>query len=304
MKQNIPRNVPGLISSSAQAIGGLTLHGAAIGVVLNTPVVIGASRAAVVLADNLYETAREELKTKQEALDAAMAAAADYITICRELLKPTYGKRHSEAWDVTGFRSSLKIPKDPEEMLPLTGSMEGFIVDNAFIHNTELNINPVSAAAIGQNLLNAINAVNAQETEVQRLLDERDAAAKKLRRHLTGLVAESKQLIPGLDPRWLSMGFNRPGAKERPATPTNVVVTLISANKLSLKWDKAARAEYYRVWLKVNGVDTELLPVGSPADLDFTIEGLPANAVLEIAVSALNNGGESVRSEVITVQTS
>ncbi|MFN7140261.1 MAG: fibronectin type III domain-containing protein, partial [Limisphaerales bacterium] len=57
-----------------------------------------------------------------------------------------------------------------------------------------------------------------------------------------------------------------------------------------------------RVWKKVQGVDEEFVPVGSPADRDFTIENLPCDAVVEIAVTAVNRGGESRRSAAITVQ--
>ena len=57
------------------------------------------------------------------------------------------------------------------------------------------------------------------------------------------------------------------------------------------------------MWKKVNAVDEAIVAVGSPADLDFAIEGLPANSTIQFAVSAMNNGGESVLSPVVTVVT-
>lgn len=93
------------------------------------------------------------------------------------------------------------------------------------------------------------------------------------------------------------------GAKAIPAVPQNVIATLIGATSVSLKWDASARAAYYRVWKKVVGVDEEYLPVGSPGDRDFTLEGLPANAQVELLVSAVNNGGESQKSTLAVVQT-
>ena len=54
---------------------------------------------------------------------------------------------------------------------------------------------------------------------------------------------------------------------------------------------------------KVQGVDTEFILVGSPGDLDFTLENLPANSTIEIYVTAVNNGGEGVASEKITIVT-
>jgi hypothetical protein len=85
--------------------------------------------------------------------------------------------------------------------------------------------------------------------------------------------------------------------------PENLHVTLIGNTAAALKWDAAPRAEYYRVWKRVVGADEELVAVGSPADVDFTIEALPGNVEIEIAVSAVNNGGESAVGEVTRVRT-
>jgi hypothetical protein len=81
------------------------------------------------------------------------------------------------------------------------------------------------------------------------------------------------------------------------------MATLIGPGTAALKWNAAARADYYRVWKRVNGTDTELLAVGSPADLGFTIENLPAASAIDIVITAVNSGGESPVSEVITINT-
>jgi hypothetical protein len=51
----------------------------------------------------------------------------------------------------------------------------------------------------------------------------------------------------------------------------------------------------------VVGVDEDFIVVGSITDLDFTLEGLPTGATVQIAVSASNNGGESARCEAVSV---
>jgi hypothetical protein len=63
------------------------------------------------------------------------------------------------------------------------------------------------------------------------------------------------------------------------------------------------RAEHYRVWKRVIGVEAEFVNVDSPTDANFTLENLPAHASVEIAVSAVNNGGESDLSASITIVT-
>ncbi len=94
-----------------------------------------------------------------------------------------------------------------------------------------------------------------------------------------------------------------PGAKATPDKPLNVTAILIGNNGISVKWDDAPRADYYRVWARVVGAQDTLTVVGSPGDLDFTILGLPSNATVEIAVSAINSSGESVKSTVLVVMT-
>ena len=70
-----------------------------------------------------------------------------------------------------------------------------------------------------------------------------------------------------------------------------------------VKWSAAARAEHYRVWIKVNGVDQELRAVGNSTDVGLLLEGLPANSTIQVGVSAVNNGGESAISGVVTLVT-
>jgi len=97
--------------------------------------------------------------------------------------------------------------------------------------------------------------------------------------------------------------LQKPGAEATPDVPQGVSAVLISPNAASVKWLAAPRAEHYRVWKKVEALDTEFVAAGSPADLDFTIESLPSHGTIHIAVSAVNNGGESAPSSLITLVT-
>jgi len=51
----------------------------------------------------------------------------------------------------------------------------------------------------------------------------------------------------------------------------------------------------------VGGAPSELVLVGSPTDPDFTITGQTSGAHVEVAVTAVNDGGESLKSTVVTV---
>ena len=88
-----------------------------------------------------------------------------------------------------------------------------------------------------------------------------------------------------------------------PEAPVNVHSTFVNNVSAVIAWDDAPRADYYRVWKRVIGLDDEPVNVGSPADANFTLENLPANSPAEIFVSAVNDGGESERSAVLTITT-
>ena len=106
-----------------------------------------------------------------------------------------------------------------------------------------------------------------------------------------------------LDPRWKAFGLNMPGASAIADIVEGLKAVLIGATTVALKWNASARADYYRVFKKVLGVDAEPVAAGSPADLDLTLENLPNNATVEIYVVAVNNGGESQPSEKVTIVT-
>jgi hypothetical protein len=61
---------------------------------------------------------------------------------------------------------------------------------------------------------------------------------------LRGLICELNQLIDELDSRWLSFGFNMPGAPEVPAVPENVLVESLSPGDLHVTCDPSPLVAY------------------------------------------------------------
>ena len=152
-------------------------------------------------------------------------------------------------------------------------------------------------------LNDANNAVTIQEGEIANLMTIRDTKFDALRQRISGVYQELLMQLDPLDARWLKFGFNKPGADETPDLVTGVMALLIGPTAAAVKWEASVRASYYRVYIRVLGVDGDYRAVGSPADLDFTIENLPANATVDIIVTAVNNGGEGARPEPIRIVT-
>ncbi len=276
-------------------------HGATISLGSNTALAIRADVAGVTTAVTNYGTAADELATRVGIVQGLKVESRTYLMGARDSFKPLLGFKYNQSWDSTGLLGSLKVPYSELELLPLLGSFKSYLTGRPALEVPSKNITILRTGELYTSLEDAIAAVNSQETVVDNMLRARDAKAKKLHLRIRGTISTLAQELDPLDARWTAFGLNQPGRKARPDRPEKISVTIMGPNAISVKWRRSARAEYYRVWAKINGVNQDMIVVGSPADLDFTLENVPANAVVEIAITAVNNGGESVLSEVVSI---
>ena len=300
MKQKRLVTIPELIEAGVRASGGATETAATITLVLNTKVTIDSDTAALIEARNLHVVANAELKGRKAVLKSLKAASREYIAAVRDTLKRTLGTRISPAWDTTGFVGSFEIPTTMAGLKDRLHALKTFLTNNPALEFPAFDVTAARATILLDELIASDVGLNAHKAIVGTALDTRRKKETALRRRLSGLVNELGQQIDPLDQRWTAFGLNKPGAKETPEIPTDVVVTLIGSTAAAIKWPKSARADHYRVCLKIKGIDEGFVEKGRPVDPDFTLEGLPSNAAVEIAISAVNNGGESALSEVMT----
>ncbi|MBA4148330.1 MAG: fibronectin type III domain-containing protein [Verrucomicrobia bacterium] len=291
-----------LVAGGGHASSGAGAHATELDLTLGTKPAIDAVLNPLTTQSDAYTVATGELATLRRLLNNQQDETYNILFSSRDLLRRSLGNQYSTAWTGTGFTFSLRVPRSVARLQGMARTLKAYLVANPEMERAEL----MTAALIGtalDNLTNAENAVKLKKSAVGTLLALRKQKEKALRRHLRWVVDELGRVIDPMDDRWTAFGFNKPGLKQTPAVPTGLAVVLMNNVAASVKWSKAARAEYYRVWIKVNGVDLTMQSVGSPADLDFTIENLPPNSVIEIAVCAVNNGGQSALSQVVTVTT-
>ncbi|MBA4147939.1 MAG: fibronectin type III domain-containing protein [Verrucomicrobia bacterium] len=303
MKNDLQLPIPRMLTLGESVANGYDLHGVAIGITRNTGALTRADVAAAELARDIYEVGAQAARDRNGELQVLSKEAYEYGLLSRDILKPILGKRYSAAWNQTGLVGSLKIPSNHEDLQGLMQSMRTFFTNNAAWEAATQNVTAARAEDLRSGLSSKRAEVQAAAGERKTLMNLRDQKVTALRDRLRLFILEAGEKIGPLDPRWVAFGLNMPGARATPDVPQNVRAILIGNNALSVKWDKAARAEYYRVWARVVGSQEELVIMGSPGDIDFTIEGLPSNATVEIAISAINNGGESARSTVLVVLT-
>jgi hypothetical protein len=293
MKNDIPKTHPELLILAGKAAHGAFLFGAAIPLLQNTQPHIKADTQPLADAIMAHGTGRNQLKINRETLKKTVRDCRTLLMLGRDTMKPVFGHFFNEAWLPLGHDGSLEVSEDVAQLSLLLNGYKEWLVANPSYEWSLKNFTAANLELLSTQLKTAVGAIGSQEAANGTLLEDRDVKAEKLRRRLRGLADELYQTIDPLDQRWKAFGFNMPGAQETPDAVGAVSAVLIGATAVALKWAAVPRADYYDVFKRVIGVDTDLMLVGSPADLDFTLENLPANANVEIVVAAVNTGGEA-----------
>ncbi len=304
MQKTIPATNTDLLAMATDMSIGAEEHEATVPVVINTKVNIDADIQALVNAIMAHGQGRNDLKERRETTREKVYSSRALLMFGRDSLKLDFGNEFNEFWMELGHNGSLEIVPNEAQVLQFLRLYKDYLDRNPAAEIPAKNFTAAHLELLRTQLTEARGAVNLQETVVSALMATRDNQAVKLRKRVRDVIIELDMRLDPLDDRWLAFGLNKPGAAETPDVPEGVKVTLIGPTAAAVKWDQAPRAEYYRVWIKIHGSNTDYAPVGSPADLDFTIENLPANSSIDIVVTAVNSGGESAVSEPITITTS
>lgn len=304
MQTKINQSVPGLITAGRDAVRAALAHGVEINLVHLKAEVIEAVVNKLVTAQENHRKSKVTLSEKRAELKELFKKNREYMIIVRGALIPALGKDPSDLWALAGFPSkSHALPRSATEMEPRLETMEKFFTDNPAYEVAAWNVTAAEVDVQYNKIVNAREAVREAQANVTGKIALRREAEAEMYATLGDLRKELSRLIEPMDVIWKTFGFNLPGASATPDAPQNLVVMLIGNNEVSLKWKAAPRAEYYRVWKRVLGVEDEFVAVGSPADVDFTLQNLPSTSQVELAVSAVNNGGESPKSAIVKVTT-
>ncbi|MDB6024192.1 MAG: hypothetical protein JWM68_415 [Verrucomicrobiales bacterium] len=303
MKQKIIKSIGALTNLGAEVIGGLNLLETDLHIVHIPKLKVEVDLLALLTGNDAFQSGRLLLSARRETVRTLAKQGCELIKVTRDTLKPRFGAQFSNVWEILGFNDSLEAPIAPEEVKPMVRAIQVYMAANPTLEVPALGITAAAAGTLYEALNQAIIAVNTQDSALGVLRDTREGAMDMLATTVRSLVDELGLKLAPLDPRWKAFGLNMPGADETPDGVEGLKAMLIGPTAAALKWEAAPRAEYYRVWIRVLGVDAEYRAVGSPADIDFTIENLPTNATIDIVVSAVNNGGEGARSEAVRIVT-
>ena len=303
MNNKISKTVTGIIYQGQRALPGVLANLESLGYSEAQGEAFNTRITDAIMARDEHAEAKVTLGASRSSYASKAKEARTLAMTGRDALKPYLGREHSAAWAAAGFVNNLEVPRDPARLLSVVQGLKSYLTAHADQEVVAANVTATRFGTLATEVMTRIAAVDTAKANAITAANERDAKAKLVRTELSLLLAKLSRTFGPFDAMWEQVGFNRPGFISVPAIPLNLTAILVGPSAVALKWDAAERAARYRIWKKVVGVDTEMVEVTTREDLDFILEGLPTGKTIELAVSAVNDGGESQLSEVKTVVT-
>src|ERR1051325_2378349 len=303
MNNALPRSLSDLHTLGDKAADALHAHETEIGIMHNPETVLRTELAGSRSANSNFQTAKAARLAAFAAQDEADNNAIVFITSARDVLKTRLGGRYSQAWDEAGFpNQSIAVPGRLSQRTELLKSLETYFTNHPTHEVASLNVTAARAGTLHTALAGAVSAATAARGEQRAKREERDAAAETLRNRLRGLVGELDHLIGEDDPRWVDFGFKVPVDDSLPDAPAGIVVVGGAPGHLVAGWPDAARAERYRVYKQVVGVDNDFVLAKTVEDSDADLNTFASGARVRVQVTSLNARGESQPSEAVEHQ--
>ena len=303
MNNKISKSVTGIIYQGQRALPGVLENLAPLGYSEEQGDAFDARITDAIAARDAHAAAKVALGSSRSSHASVMKTARTLAMTARDALKPYLGREHSAGWVAAGFVNNLEVPRDPAKLLSIVQGLKNYLTAHTDQEVTATNITAVRFGTVATDMMARVAAVDTAKASVITAADARDAKAKLVRTELSLLLAKLQRTFDPFDAMWEKVGFNRPGFVSVPAIPLNLLAVLVGPAAVALKWNRAERATRYRIWKEVVGVDAEMVEVTMREDFDFVLEGLPSGKTIQLAVSAVNSGGESQLSETVSVVT-
>lgn len=290
----LPDKLDLLFALAEDMADGLNQHETPVGVKQNTEAVIRAALAAARAAETTYGECKVAKKTASTAVAAADSAGRVFIMNARKRLSKFLGEAASAEWESAGWPpGSTATPSTQDERFTLLASLKAYFTAHPAHESVDMEVTAALADAACTAVSTARAALGQKITESGQAKAARDVAEANLRKRMTGLITELETLLPPDDARWHAFGLNRPADEETPEAPSFTTVAAGPNSTLLVDWDDSLRADRWRVWIKVAGVDNDFRAVVSVTESDATLSGLTAGASVEVRVTSVNDAGES-----------
>jgi hypothetical protein len=297
-----PNKTEQLLGKAAQMVGGLIALASEVGVTLITEAVLSNAMVTVEAAVRAYEEACEVRRLAYLTRLNADKEGERFISVARNVLALDLGADFSEGWGPTGFpNQSTAVPDTMIERQTLLRSLQNYFANHSVLENAARGVTALLAGVRFHAVADALNALNSAIQQASAAKDARDAAIADLRRKMRGCIDELSQLMEDNDPRWYAFGLNPPAAPDTPEIAEGLEVVLIGPGSAKASWEGAPRADRYRVFKQIIGIDAAPVAVETVYGTEFTFTGLIAGQTIKVFVSAGNEKDYSALSEPVQI---
>lgn len=298
----LPKRNDRLFALCDSMLGGLATYEVALDVKQNTAATLSPFLTAARAAENDYGGKKMARKASNAAKTAADNAGKVFIGDARKRLSKFFGETYNTEWAAAGWPDgSTGIPSTEDKRLDLIDAIRLYLVAHPEHASADMEVTTALAQTAYDNLSDARADLGQKQTDQGNAKALRDLQVAALRKRMRGLVTELETLMAADDPRWYAFGLSRPADEETPEIATNLILLASVPGSIIADWDDALRADRYRVWLKVMGVDEDFSAVSTVYDSDATLTGLTTGATIQIYVTSVNDAGESAPSAVVEI---
>jgi hypothetical protein len=291
----LPDQLDRLFSLCEDMLTGLLEHEGPLEIEQNTHAKLSQALSAARAAEMAYGDSQAARKTANGVVNTADATAKVFISHARKRLSMFFGERYSTEWAAAGWpNGSTATPNTQDERFSLVESIRLHLAGHAAHESADMAVTAAHAATLKGNLATARGVLDQKLTLQGKARQVRNEQVRKLRKRMSALIGELDGQMEGDDMRWYAFGLSRPVDEEAPEPPTFMTgVAGIELQTILLDWDDPLRADRFRVWIKIVGVDETFRAVQTVHDSDATLEDLPSGATVKAYVTSVNDAGES-----------
>ena len=214
-------------------------------------------------------------------------------------LKVPLGRRWNPQWISLGFESSLALTGTLADRADILENMAAHFREEPTHANDEHNVTEAEAERLHTLLTDAFHDVTSWVSETRAAKQERKGCFESLRRGMRGLIGDLEDEFTADDARWSLLGLDAPADVDVPDMVENVDVEEAGKGRWLVDWDPAARALRYFVEILIVGTDKEFRRVATVKDEMAVLDSIPPNVTVKVRVTAVNDTGSSVASEVV-----
>lgn len=220
---------------------------------------------------------------------------------CRLRLAMLFGNNYSTQWGAAGFPDrSTMVPEVFAKRLSLLSSLALYFEHKPEHQSTDMQATAAICSATFEALSDARSAVNHHKAVLRTAVVAKNAAFKKLRQTMRGLIWELGIVLADDDARWRRFGLNVPASETMPQPVRQITLEAMGDGRVLVQWPPAPHATRYRVQARVMGA-AEFGAGATVHDTECLLTSQPMEEFLEVRVIAANSLDEAAPSPIAMV---